>query len=339
MVPYRTIGLLIGAFLITAAILVAVIYVVATRQQSDRISSLDTSSPFLVQFASSQEYLARPLTVHKKLSTTPNSQDALRFFASRNSNGAVLLVSFVANNAGNFLTQRQSSGATTNEVWYLDVDGQDSGSRVECNSYDLDTGQGQQWTQENSWQLTSDNFLRSLRGQGDLFLSSSPDGVEATKKQLANEVQLVLPEDTPLQKGAFFSAMPYRIRISSSYVVETNDGDLALGKKQDALVFKSFRTNSGTLVCRCYPDSNFLVLNPQQDEQVQYLAATVNKPSLKSLENRNIRTVSLWKQDGSTLVSNGRYLAMSSESIALTSTKSNAATVTIEPIEEPLPTQ
>lgn len=342
MAEYSTIALFIGGFLAIVAVLIAIIYVLVTQEQNNTITSFVTSSPFLVQFTSSQEYIATPVTANKKLSTTDNQQNALRFFASRNPNGAALLVSFVANNAGNFLTQRQSSGTSTDEVWYLDVDGQESGSRVECNFYDLDTGEGKEWTQANSWQLTSDGFLGIIREQGsNLYLSSTADGVEATNKLSANEVRLVVPDEENLDSsGVFFSTTPYRIRISSQYVVEKN-GSLTLGNKQDALTFKSFRTSSGTLVCRCYPDNNFEIINTQQDEQIQYLAATPSGPLLKDLKNNTVESTTLWTTDGNTLTTQNktRYLSMDSGSIALASSKNNAATVTIEPVEQLVLTQ
>jgi hypothetical protein len=350
MVTYRTLGLFVATFVLVVAVVGVVAYVVATRQQSNVISSFSTSSPFLVQLTSSQEYLAAPLHPNKKLTTTDDQQQALRLFASKTtSDEAVLLVSFAPNN---FLTRED-------DVWYLDVDEQDGNGRVECNVYNLDTGQGQEWTQNSAWQLTSNGFLRSLRGQGDLFLSSTSDGVEATKKQLANEVRLVVPDNfdiraaTAREKSSpFFSSTPYRIRVASSYLVEGSNQAVALGNKQDALVFKSFRTPLGTLVCRSYADDNFLLdsaqrslansrptrqllLNTQQDDQVQYLAATPNGLSLKGLKGRNIATTSLWSLDGSALVSGRAYIGVNGENIALTSSKSNAASITFEHVDMP----
>ena len=334
---YRTIGLFVALFFIVAAVIGSIAYVVATRQPNNRISSLNTSSPFLVQFASSGHYLARPQYPNKKLTTTDNEQEALRLFASTNSffeaqseNAAVLLVSFTANNAGNFLTGRESSGVSTNEVWYLDVDGPLEGerqnNRVECNSYNLETGQGQEWTSSNSWELTSDGFLRYLGGRGDLFLSLSTDGVEATRKQDANKIQLISTQD---QQMSTSPSIPSRIRLGSSYL-SMDGNNIVLGNKQQALFLKSFNTDEGLLICRCYQDNDFLLLDTGKDEQIQYLAIQGGQDtssltlSLKSLTQQTIETSTLWSLDGgNTLASMGTYLSVQNGSIVFSSSKRN----------------
>jgi len=315
---FLVVGILVWAFLI--------------RSKED-ITGLSTSRPFIIQFNSSGNYVAKPKHANKKLSITDNQDDALVLKASRNSSGgAALFHAFTENNAKGLIVQRDSSGDNTKKVWYLHVEGDaEAQSGVEVYSYTLGSSD-KPWSVNTSWILTDDNYLQytSTEGPSNVFLSSTQDGVEVDTKENANAITLVPAFSTQTQDDVFSSAMPFRIKFSGgSYLSGANSTST---NASDAVLFKAFQTSNGTSMMYRVPEANANTGIILDGNEVYYLDTSNTSLQFSRLSTLDHTSFVSWTYTNGYLKTGDNYLSNDNGSISIVSSQNQATKVSLEKI-------